>query len=279
MYDKIEKFGKSKVQHGKMNDRIYLMKLSKSDYPEIIDKLNSLAEEKNYSKIFAKVPEWAVDEFKSDGYRREAYIPKFYEGRTDTYFLSKFVKKSRGVLKEKEKAVIDENINLALSKKGQLQLKKKSSFEPGVLSQEDAAGLAELYSKVFKSYPFPIFEENYLKKTMDENIVYFGIYDDEKLIAASSAEMDTSAKNAEMTDFATDPEYKGNNLSVRLLREMEREMLVRKIKTLYTIARTYSAGMNITFSKMRYKFSGTLVNNTNIAGKIESMNVWYKILV
>ena len=48
--------------------------------------------------------------------------------------------------------------------------------------------------------------------------------------------------------------------------------------TAYTIARSLSAGMNITFAKLGYVFAGTLTNNTNISGKIESMNVWYKLL-
>jgi hypothetical protein len=45
---------------------------------------------------------------------------------------------------------------------------------------------------------------------------------------------------------------------------------------LYTIARAISVGMNITFARCGYDFGGTLVNNTQIAGRIESMNVWYK---
>jgi len=36
--------------------------------------------------------------------------------------------------------------------------------------------------------------------------------------------------------------------------------------------------MNITFSRMGYRYSGTLLNNTNISGRLESMNVWYKFL-
>lgn len=34
-------------------------------------------------------------------------------------------------------------------------------------------------------------------------------------------------------------------------------------------------GMNITFSKAGYTYSGCLINNTNIAGRIESMNIWH----
>jgi len=36
--------------------------------------------------------------------------------------------------------------------------------------------------------------------------------------------------------------------------------------------------MNITFARNNYSFAGTLINNTNISGQIESMNVWYKAL-
>jgi len=46
----------------------------------------------------------------------------------------------------------------------------------------------------------------------------------------------------------------------------------------YTIARALSAGMNVTFARAGYDYGGTLTNNTNICGQIESMNVWYKPL-
>jgi len=50
------------------------------------------------------------------------------------------------------------------------------------------------------------------------------------------------------------------------------------IKTVYTIARLNSIPMNVTFLKRGYKYGGTLINNTNISGKIESMNVLYNYL-
>ena len=81
-----------------------------------------------------------------------------------------------------------------------------------------------------------------------------------------------------MTDFATSKKYLGNSLSVLLLGTMEKEMKKQGIKTLYTIARLNSIPMNKTFLRFNYTYSGTLVNNTNIAGQIESMNVYYKHL-
>ncbi|MCK5703257.1 MAG: hypothetical protein KAI29_18980, partial [Cyclobacteriaceae bacterium] len=126
--------------------------------------------------------------------------------------------------------------------------------------------------------PFPIFNPDYLVSTMKEDVVYFGIFNGEDdLIAASSSEMDISSSNVEMTDFATLPTNRGTGLALILLNRMEEEMHQKNIKTFYTIARAYSYGMNITFAKNGYTFSGTLSNNTNISGNIESMNVSYKL--
>lgn len=279
MYDTIEKMGKSLIQHGPNNNRIYLMKLYLSDYPAIIKDIDLLAAKNNYTKIFAKVPTWAIDGFQADSYLKEASIPNFYDGKVDVHFFSKFIDHSRSVVDAQTRNTIDKYIELALSRQNKpIVIQEYPSFNLRILNEGDAYELTKTYRKVFRSYPFPIFEEEYLKKTMKKNVLYFGIFKDEQLIAVSSAEMDVTAKNAEMTDFATVPEFEGNNLSLILLREMEAEMRKRKMKILYTIARCYSAGMNITFAKMDYKYSGTLINNTNISDKIESMNVWYKQL-
>lgn len=280
MYDVIEKMGESIIQHGPNNNRIYLIKLHRPDYPAILKELDVLALENKYTKIFVKIPAWAIDGFQANGYLKEAAIPNFYDGKTEAYFFSKFIDHSRSILNIQDRTLIDKHIQLALSKQGKpVAVQQNSSFNLKILNEDDTPKLAEIYGKVFKSYPFPIFEEAYLKKTMQENVLYFGVFKDERLIAVSSAEMDVAAKNAEMTDFATDPDFTGNNLSFILLREMEAEMRKRKIKTLYTIARCFSAGMNITFAKLNYTFAGTLINNTDIFGKIESMNVWYKSLM
>lgn len=276
-YDKIEKFGKSLIQHGKSNDRIYLMKLSKSDFPQIIDFINNLAEENNYSKIFAKLPDWALDDFLNLGFIEEAKIPKFYEGKTATHFCSKFISPKREILKSEAKDKIEQIIQIA-SDKDSIKALDSVDYEIKKLEENDIPQLANVYEKVFDTYPFPIFEEKYLKETMKSHIDYFGAFSNGELVAASSAEMDKTSMNAEMTDFATLPSHRGNGLAVHLLRKMEERMKNLGIKTLYTIARSFSPGMNITFAKINYKFGGTLINNTNISGQIESMNIWYKSL-
>ncbi len=138
--------------------------------------------------------------------------------------------------------------------------------------------MSEVYKQVFPSYPFPIHDPEYLRQTMRTHIDYFGIFKDGKLVAVASSEMDKKGANVEMTDFATLPEYRGLGLACFLLRVMEEAMAARKMRTAYTIARAVSPGMNITFARMGYLYSGTLVNNTQISGRIESMNIWYKRL-
>ena len=70
----------------------------------------------------------------------------------------------------------------------------------------------------------------------------------------------------------------GQGFATILLEAMEDEMQYRDMATAYTIARAPSFGMNITFARMGYGFAGRLINNTNIGGQFEDMNVWYKHL-
>ena len=275
--DRIENIGKgSVIQHGKLNNRIYLIKLGKEDCPGILDDLRRLAEENKYTKIFCKVPEWAAPVFFADGFFTEAIIPGFYRGRDAAFFLAKFLDSDRLMLLENQ-----ELRDLSkLLKSTQLKAKTavKDSLPLKQLGVADVEQITGLYRKVFKSYPFPIFNREYILHTMKDNVRYFGVSKNGRLMAVASAEIDEKGKNAEMTDFATDPDFRGQKLGQLLLAKMEKEMEAMDIKTLYTIARLRSIPMNKVFLKHRYQYAGTLLRNTNISGSIESMNVYYKQL-
>ncbi len=278
MSDIIEKIGSSVIQHGKMSDRVYLMKLSEQDFPSILKEVKELAVKNGYAKIFAKVPGWAKKTFESDGYKKEAHIPCFYNGVEDVFFMAKYLNPNRERISNAAfiAAVIQTAKNVAPVQMDALM--QKDDYHFCILNSEDVADMVSVYKMVFKTYPFPIHDTKYLVATMEENIVYFGIWDKKSLVAVSSCEMDVQSKNVEMTDFATLPEYRGQGLALYLLINMEAEMKKRGMLTAYTIARAESYGMNITFAKARYTYAGLLVNNTNISGGIESMNVWYKAL-
>ena len=277
MEDKIESIGKgSIIQHGKLNDRIYLIKLGKKDCPKILDLLRGMAREHGYAKIFGKVPAWAVPVFIADGFMTEAMIPGFYKGKESVFFLAKYLDSDRLMnLEDQELAALSDLLKGSHKKE---KLPKKAGFKTEPLKPSDVEQITDLYLKVFLSYPFPIHNPGYILKTMKANVRYFGVSRKGKLIAVASAEIDSEGKNAEMTDFATDPAFRGQKLGQKLLDHMEKEMKAMGIKTLYTIARLPSIPMNKVFLKHQYEYAGTLLRNTQIAGRIESMNVLYKHL-
>jgi len=277
MSDAMETIGSSLVQHGPGNDRVYLMKLHHSDAPEMVSHLERLACSRGYSKIFAKVASSGAGRFVASGYLMEASIPCFFPDGAAACFLAKYYSAKRSL--ERQPALVREVLAIAESQQpAALPVQLPAGFTVRVAREEDTPGMAALYGEVFATYPFPIHDPAFLAKCMLENTVYFGVWQGERLVALSSAEMEPSSHSAEMTDFATLPEYRGHGLALHLLKEMETTVQTRGIRSLFTIARAYSHGMNITFARNGYRFGGTLTNNTNIFGSLESMNVWYKAL-
>lgn len=277
MSDQIATYGKSKIQHGKHSDRAYLMSLSAEDLPGIVHHLDELANSRGYSKVFAKIPAAAKASFIECGYGSEAAIPGFFRGEEQALFMGKYFCPARRT--EKQPQVVARALQSALEKPlldGAPQLQPNLNYR--LTSPADAVQMSELYRQVFATYPFPIHDAAYLQQTMRENVIYFGIWDGASLVALASAEIDRHDANAEMTDFATRPDYRGRGLANYLLAQVETAAAQRGIKTAYTIARAYSPGMNITFARNGYRFSGTLTHNTQISGTLESMNVWYKPL-
>ncbi len=274
--DLITRLGQSKIQHGPANDRIYLMKLDPADVDTITADLDALAAEKDYSKIVAKVPASQAKVFLEAGYVPEATAEGFYRGEEDACFLGKFLKDWRKKDDRREKH--EEAIAVARSKADGGAGELPEGFSWRKCTPEDIDAMAGVYREVFPSYPFPIHDTDYLRETMADNVVYFGVWKGETLVALSSSEEDREAKNTEMTDFATLPDARGHGVAVFLLARMEEDAPSRGIVTAYTIARSESFGMNITFGKMNYTFGGRLLNNTQISGGFESMNIWYKPL-
>lgn len=277
MSDIITQIGKSRIQHGMENNRIYLMKFHTDDRNNIIEELDKIIKKHEYTKVFAKIPSSEKKIFLDKDYIVEASVPNFYKGIEDAYFMAKYYCVNRKKQKNEEK--ISKVLKLAQSKhENQSITPLNNVFQFRKTELSDANEMAKVYKTVFESYPFPIEDPKYIRKTMEENIVYFGVWHKEKLVALSSCEMDVDELNVEMTDFAVLPEYRGNKFAIYLLDRMEYAMKKRGIKTAYTIARSVSYGMNSTFARQGYKYTGTLIQNTNIAGDLESMNVWYKTL-
>ena len=273
--DSVEKKHGALFQHGKANNRLYLMKWDGKEPTRLLQTINQLVTANRYTKAFIKVPEHHAPFFAQNEFEEEARVPAYYD-LTACIFMGKFFDPNRSKVLPRTRETMDRNLELALDKKRE---KSSQTLPQGFclrgLISGDCEQLAALYRNVFRTYPFPIQDIAYLEQTMKDNITYFGIFSGKNLVAASSAEMDLETSSVEFTDFATNPDYRGNGFAAILLAEMEKTMTMRGIKTHYTIARALSAGMNITFAKAGYCYGGTLINNTGISGNIESMNVWY----
>ena len=279
MPDIVEKIGESLIQHGKFNNRIYLLKLDPGDTNTIIPDLEKLALNEGYTKIFCKIPSNESPVFILNGYHIEAFIPRFYNGFSDCILVSKFFDEDRKNPPTEELALFDELLRFSNEKTVGKDIDNYYRYLSVELNADDVVDITEVFKQVFETYPFPVHDSSYILETMEKgNARYFGIRDGKKLIGLSTAEIDQEGKNAEMTDFAVLPKYRGYNLAFRLLLTMEKEMALTGIKTCYTIARLKVPGMNKTFIKAGYSYGGTLVNNTNIGGSIESMNIFYKHL-
>lgn len=272
--DVITSLNGATIQHGSYNQRIYLMDLGRADPGKLARKLICLAGEKGYSKIFAKVPDSQASPFLVSGFRLEAEIPFFYPGE-GARFLGYYLESKRR--HEPDSESLDELVTKLVPRKQNRPAKPlPEKIKIRRCTPEDAEAMAAIYRSVFPTYPFPIFDPQYLRQSMANQVDFFCVEQANRLLALSSMEKDGSAKNVEMTDFATPAKHRGKDFARHLLARMEREMLLKKYRLAYTIARAKSPAMNLTFARLGYVYAGRLANNTNISGKIESMNVWYK---
>lgn len=276
--DKIELIKDGVIQHGPYNDRVYLLKMIPSKDSSMLPRdLIELATTNKYSKIFVKVQKDVSVFFIDEGFEQEAIVPNLFYGKKDCLFLSYYLSEERRI--EYDLQSIESIIELALARGAQTDsFDESNEFIIRKCNLNDIQVMVEIYSQVFTTYPFPIYDPSYIASTMKTNVEYYAAEVGSKIVALASAEFDNESSSVEMTDFATVPGWRGNNLASYLLYYMENEIKSKKINTAYTIARSLSVGMNITFAKLGYHYGGRLKNNTNISGKLESMNVWYKKL-
>ena len=275
--DIIENIKGSVIQHGPHNNRIYLMRLNTNETHGLIATLDNMAIKNGYGKISAKIPAPSWNAFKSADYVKEAVVPGFFTGKTDGFFVAKYFSAVRQKAQNVEKLLRlvkqagDGSANI-------LHRTGKAARDVIACRPSDAAEMSAIYQHVFKSYPFPIQKQTYLKRMMKEGVLYFCIRIEGKIAAISAAEIDLVNKNVEMTDFATFPKMRGMGLAGMLLSHMDKKTRKLGIKTAYTIARATSHGMNSVFKNSGYNYAGLLKNNSQICGSIQSMTVWYKHL-
>ena len=166
------------------------------------------------------MPESIAKNFFIAGYLEEARIPAFFSGKETTIFIGFYLNTER--TKDSNINEIEDILKIALGKRAADKIScLENRFVLRKCNKADISAMAKIYREVFPSYPFPIHDPGYLLKTMQSHIDYFGIETDGELVAISSAEIDKEAANVEMTDFATLPDWRGDNFGQHLLARME----------------------------------------------------------
>ncbi len=267
----------SLIQHGHNNNRVYVMKIDADDCHDIIRFADELAAKEGYTKIFAKVRESWQEMFSRAGYITEATVPFFFHGTETGLFMAKYFDPTRTVARDA--TVLADVLSTAFGYAGERSSHEvPEGFSLMHAHPGDAEEIAALYRQVFESYPFPIFDPEYIRKTMQSHIRYYVIKKSHVLAAVASCEIDGENQNVEVTDFATNPLFRGRGFAGILLSAMETDMKNDGVLLSYTIARAIFKPINAVFVGAGYQFGGMLPNNTNICGSMESMNVWYRKL-
>lgn len=267
---------KVKVFFDYYNKRLKIADYDASDYTAMIRRLAWLSEANDFDKIFVKAKKDDFQIFLSHGYLMEGVLRYYFEGN-DAYVLSRFSSSARASSSDLlEEAKLIEDL-IYHSEPGDIR-----SMDQDIniirATEEHIPLLAAIYRSVFETYPSPLTNPDYIKSTMDRNLIYRMAVRGDSALAVASADMDSKHSNAEMTDCATVPEAQGKGLMQHLLTYLEQDLKDEGIITAYTLARGMSVGMNRSFFKLGYEFSGRLINNCDIFGHFEDMNIWVKRL-
>lgn len=278
MFETIENIEGATIYHGKIHNRIYLLEINSAKIDVILPKMTELAKQRKYDKILSRVPENAITHFKSNGFTIEAKIPGLYNGKTTGYFLADYLNKNRLQCDKKQLKTIEtvKRIAMAANKPNENpQMGIPEGYAIRKLGTADFSDLATLHEKAYKYHPKHIKKVHDFEALEEMDHQFHGLFVKGELLVCAILRVHTTEANLEIVDFATHPDYRGQNLSYYLVQEIKKLMNVENCTTIYALARATSYGLNITYSKHGFKFAGTLTNNAFVRDAMESMNVWY----
>ncbi|KAA9021708.1 putative beta-lysine N-acetyltransferase [Niallia endozanthoxylica] len=206
----------------------------------------------------------------------EAMVDHFYRG-SDAYYFTKYFTINR---KKSDHWLMEDGIitNVSKLERSKMIQPIPSGYVLSKIVESDAEQLAKLYKEVFRIYPTPLHDPEYIKKTIEQGTIYFGFFFEGQIVSAASAEINTQYDNAELTDCATLSTHRKFGLMKFLLEKLEAELRNQGVFCAYSIARAQSFGMNAVLYQLGYSYRGRLINNCFIFDNLENMNMWVKDL-
>lgn len=261
------------------NQRIRVLDFSGNNVDGLIDHIRWLAEKNKFDKIICMASKDTWQNFLYHGYVLEAYLKYYLKGK-DAFVVSKFRSQERLTSNYLAKEILlIEEVLKRKPKPRVMQKKLPKDHSVRLATFDDIPELIELYKQIFKTYPSPLIYRDYLESVLLRESLFAVCVDEHNdIIAAASADLNKANLAAELTDCATSPAARGKGIMTAILAFLEDELRYRKYRCSYTMARARSYGMNCVFYDMNYEFVGRLVNNCDIYGAFEDMNIWVKKL-
>jgi len=248
----------------------------RGDLHKIIDKALDISTHYNAEKLIFICRREHFSILIERAFQCEAMIDYFYRGSA-AYYFTKYFSIDR---KKSDDWLVEDGIINNVSKLARNKMKQPipSGYELRKIVENDAEQLAKLYQEVFRVYPTPLHEPEYIKKSIKKGTIYYGFFRDGSIVSAASAEVNTHYNNAELTDCATVPHYRKFGFMKFLLEKLEEELRKQGVFSTYSIARAQSFGMNAALYQLGYSYRGRLLNNCYIFENLENMNMWVKDL-
>lgn len=263
---------KNKIYVDYTNSRVKIIDCNNISIETIL-KIINFSSDRNLGKIICNCDYKYLKIFIELGFQLEGVIDGYFKG-VDALCVSYFLDESRRVIKDSSSK--DSLLKQSLKLNNSYIYVPNPKYYIRTATESDIKEMIELFSNVFSTYPSPIYYENYLKETMNEKVLYKIAIDNGKIISVASADMNIENLNAEITDCATYPNYRGKGILSDLIYSLELDLKDKGFMTLYSLCRSINPGINFVLKKHNYSFRGRLLSNCNICGGFEDMNIWVK---
>ena len=231
---------KVKIYLDHMNKRVKILN-SDSISIQTLEKIKDFASVNQAGKILCNTVLSEVKLFTQAGFCIEGKIDGFFKGE-DAYCVSYFMDSKRRISESPEQK--DKVIAQCFMPNNRHTAGGNNTlfYSIRTATQSDIGEIVALFSTVFSTYPTPVYDEEYIRQTMNGKILYKVAESEGKIIGMASADMDMENMNAEMTDCATYPDYRGKGVLSNIICELEAELKNRSFITLYSLSRAVNCG-------------------------------------
>lgn len=261
-----------RAQNDYTSERLWVFDYRVEDYAAFADHLHRHARAKGFGKIIIPTREEDAAAMAGVGFVNEARAEGFFRGRTG-YFLARYLKPER---RASELLAGELEALAEIRQQPRRNAPADPEFELRAATTADIPEMARLFGAVFRSYPTPVDDPEYLALAMRLGTLFQVAVTGGKIVGAAAAEVDRNQRHAEMTDCATDPEHRGRGLASHLLATLEETCTAEGYRCFWSLSRAGSYGMNLVFHRLGYRHGGTLINNAHIGGRFEDLHLWVK---